>query len=675
MYLYREMTASPKIEKSSSAAFAMTLAEFAIARPAELLQRLADFDQRLRFDSLSHDQRDAWQQQLMLLQSWSHSFLATCPTAADCGIVFEYTLPRSTSRVDVVILGSSKVILLEFKVGKSAGGKADEDQISRYALDIAYYHKESRGLTVVPILFPTESQTSRTVVFGIDVPIESLRVTARNDFAAALSDELTVDLRSGRPPLDVSRWTNSVFAPIPGIIEATIQLFSKQNSRDIETTLAARSDIARVVDHIRDLINIAFNENKKILCLVSGVPGSGKTLVGLQVVHNQSTVAAAWKTTFLSGNKPLVDVLRAALSAEFRRSDALSKTLADARAKTLIHSVHTYLEDLSRSDKPPIENIVVFDEAQRAWHAAKMAKRDRDNKEKSDIFSEPHQMLSLMDRHSSGAVLIALCGTGQEIHDGEAGINEWIAVHGESFPHWDLRFAPDQDVTPEQTSSPNFYPDSLLHLGLSVRSHRADRHAGWVDAVLTGNSSKASRLINQSEFPILVTRSLDTARTWLRQNTIANRRCGLLASSEAKRLRAYGIEISKEFRDGIDYGIWFAGDPADFRSSNQLEVAATEFDCQGLELDRVGLCWCWDAVLENGQFEPRVLHGANWRTIKDPQKKQYAINKYRVLLTRAREGMVIWVPSGSETDPTRTAAEMDDVYEFLRACGTTPLPA
>jgi len=271
-------------------------------------------------------------------------------------------------------------------------------------------------------------------------------------------------------------------------------------------------------------------------------------------------------------------------------------------------------------------------------------------------------------------VVIALCGNGQEIHDGEAGVAEWVSARDIGYPRWQLvcspvaaKLAGISDEHPNTTIAPE------LHLAVSMRSHRAHRHGQWVDAVLRGRPDEARDHVAEEAFPIYLTRDLESAKRWLQRTTLGTRRCGLLASSSAARIRPYGIEVSAEFRKGIDYPHWFTADRSDFRSSYGLEVAATEFECQGLELDRVAVCWSWDMPFVEGRLTPRTFRGRAWTVIKKDRDREYAENKYRVLLTRAREAMILWVPPGDEVDVTRNPKEADGIAEYLLRCGARTL--
>ena len=336
-------------------------------------------------------------------------------------------------------------------------------------------------------------------------------------------------------------------------------------------------------------------------------------------------------------------------------------------------------EGLEKPNQPPVERVVVFDEVQRAWNL------DQNRKKHGLEVSEPETMLSILDRHRDWAVLVALVGGGQEIHSGEAGLAEWGQTIRDKFPEWKVAVSPKVLARDASTAGQTLFPDSnqgtleirehpALHLEVSLRSFRARKVAQWVDFVLAGEADKAASIFPElSNFPMAFTRSQAKAREWLRQHTRGRRRCGLVASSGALRLRADGLELSSGFRQGNRdmFVHWFLAEPPDIRSSNQLEVAASEFECQGLELDWVGLCWGGDFTFDMaaGTWSHRSLSGSRWGSIQRDIDRQYLLNTYRVLLTRARQGLVIWIPKGDESDETRPPAWFDKTADYLLRCG------
>ena len=386
---------------------------------------------------------------------------------------------------------------------------------------------------------------------------------------------------------------------------------------------------------------------------------------------------ASQQECFLSGNGPLVKIVSAALVKDARKrvkTDEAKRTVS-----AFIQNVHAFIKAYQDHDPSdlPYEHVVVFDEAQRAWDRAKSMKKFGRNE------SEPETMFKIMDRHRDWAVIVALVGGGQEIYDGEAGLSEWGKALSERYPNWEIRVSGEALFGGPSVAGnplfPNGPPTDLaiveqrdLHLSVSVRSFKAESINLWVNAVLNGNADAAREVASQIvDFPILLTRSLKEMRETLQTVTRGSRRNGLVASSGALRLRAHGIEVSSGFCRGYGYEHWFLSPREDYRSSYQLEVAATEFECQGLELDWVGLCWGDDLIRSplGDNWDYRALRGLKWSSIKIPRNRSYLLNRYRVLLTRAREGVVIWVPEGDSSDPTRDPARLDATADYLLRCG------
>lgn len=666
-------------------AYASLTARSLIESPDDVvIGRLIASDAVSGWTQVAHDQIFAWKNQLTILRAIASRLIAKDEALSEVAFVLEYRIPRREKRIDAAILLRQSVLLVEFKVGSSGANSDDIAQVLDYALDIAYYHAESHDKAVVPILCPTEMSSVELRPNGDDTLVNDLLICGSDRLADFVMKRLLGEDKR-QPLISAKSWTLSQYKPIPGVIEATVRLFSKHAVEDIRSALAEDQVIVKTIRYVEGLISKARADGSKILCLITGVPGAGKTLTGLQIAHMEELSESSWRTVFMSGNGPLMKVLRAALAADYSKNQGISQAKARALANSMLHSVHSYLAESLRLEKAPAEKVIIFDEAQRAWDKAKMEKMagkarklgavDEISEQLTDVHSEPWQLLSILDRHSDGAVAVALCGNGQEIHDGEAGVAEWISARNAGFPHWTLVSSPIAAELGGIGSDVAVTVAPELHLSVPFRSHRANEHAAWVDAVLAGDPTTARAAINQKAFPILLTRDLEAARDWLWQNTLGSRRCGLLASSGAGRLRPYGIEVSADFRSGVDYAQWFTKGRDDLRSSYFLEVAATEFECQGLELDRVGLCWSWDLLLAAGHVLPRTFRGKVWTRIKSSREQEYVLNKYRVLLTRAREGMIIWVPQGRKNDPSRQVGETDAIADYLLSCGVNPLNA
>lgn len=427
------------------------------------------------------------------------------------------------------------------------------------------------------------------------------------------------------------------------------------------------------------IVNEARKCSRRIICFLTGVPGAGKTLAGLSAVHDPILRPDGRPTAvFLSGNGPLVRIVRAALVKDLARRQCRTAD-SEREVSTFIQNVHAFLGHYAfkAPDDIPPENVVVFDEAQRAWSGEQMRRKRRGE------ISEAALMLDIMERCSDWAVIVALVGFGQEIHQGEAGLQEWgDALRGRPG-RWLVSASP-LVLEPDSVTAVRLFKDeppkellvrheARFHLATSIRSHRALVMSDWVEALLEGDSAHARLLFEQTrEFPIRRTRDLQRARGWLRAHADQSPypgNCGLVASSGGVRLRAYGLEVSSAFRRGYPYEEWFLADPGDTRAASMLEVAATEFECQGLELDWVGVAWGGDLLFDGAGWRARRFVGNKWLSVHTEVGLRFILNKYRVLLTRARRGMVLWIPPGSITDTTLAAKQFDATAAYLESCG------
>ncbi|WP_298331557.1 DUF2075 domain-containing protein [Asticcacaulis sp.] len=414
------------------------------------------------------------------------------------------------------------------------------------------------------------------------------------------------------------------------------------------------------------------------LCFVTGVPGAGKTLAGLNIATQRSESHADEHATFLSGNGPLVDVLREALARDQSARTGRSKKHVERDVRAFIQNIHHFRDDCAGSATIPSEHVVVFDEAQRAWTRAQASKFMQAKRGIADFdMSEPEFLLSVMDRHPDWCTVVCLIGGGQEINTGEAGLSEWMSAIRARFPHWWVYASAqivqtDYDLNREarafiQQDQVTLSDD--LHLGVSMRSFRAETLSGFVSHLLNGEAEAARAAFAQlTAYPLVITRDLNAARRWLRSKARGTERYGLVASSGAHRLKPEGVHV----KASIEPVNWFLNDREDVRSSWYLEDVATEFDVQGLELDWVGVCWDADYRYSEGGWQHHKFAGTKWRNVNDAFAQLYLKNAYRVILTRARQGMVIFVPKGDVDDPTRPPGFYDATYAFLKDCG---LPA
>ncbi len=653
-----------------------TLANFFGDDPARILGRLSS---AVQHRELQRRQITAWKRELAVLLASGKDLVTMFPQARNWSVLLEYPIPRRHRRLDAVLLAADVIFCLEFKTQDKVYTLSAQRQVEDYALDLRDFHKESAGKRIVPIVVVPNAPTVASRSEITTDPVSGVRLANATNLVEVIAETFSNELRATGYPIDAAEWDNSEYRPVPTIIEAAEALYAGHNVRELVHSHAGVINLTLTSDKLVEIIREAQLKAEKVICFVTGVPGAGKTLAGLNVVHNPALRREGRPAgVFLSGNGPLVKIVSAAISRDQKRRN--NRGDEERIVSTFIQNVHTFVrEGLEKPSKPPVERIVVFDEAQRAWNAGQNLKKTG-----LDI-SEPDVMLSILDRHIGWAVLIALIGGGQEIHSGEAGLMEWGKTLREKYAHWNVTVSPkalDIDVS---LSGHRLFPDDdyglleirkepALHLEVNVRSFRARKLAEWVDAVLALTPDRAAALMSDlGEFPVALTRSRAVAREWLRNFTRGRHRCGLVASSGALRFRADGLELSTGFRQGNRdmYVHWFLAEPPDVRSSNQLEVAASEFECQGLELDWVGVCWGGDFAFDSAasQWSYRHFSGSRWGILKGDIDRRYLLNTYRVLLTRARRGFIIWIPIGDSADETRPPALFDSTADYLQKCG------
>ena len=493
--------------------------------------------------------------------------------------------------------------------------------------------------------------------------------------------------QSSEDEIIADEWLSSIYKPTPTIIEAAQALYRGHSVEEISRSDSGAINLSKTAKAISEIISESKLNGIKSICFLTGVPGAGKTLAGLNLANSWHNADESEHAVFLSGNGPLVDVLREALArneVETARDNGekKKKSITISKAKAFIQNIHHFRDDALENTKAPIERVVVFDEAQRAWTLKQTASFMKAKKGKADFNqSEPEFLISVMDRHSDWATIICLIGGGQEINTGEAGLHEWFSSLKRSFPNWNIHIS-SKLVDYEYTQGTSLYKDiSLnrihihddLHLSVSLRSFRSEKIAAFVKAVLDCDSetAKALYLELQSTYPICITRDISCAKSWLRSKARGSERYGLLASSGAIRLKPFAINV----KNSIDPINWFLNDEKDIRSSYFLEDVATEFDVQGLELDWTCVAWDADLRYDGKEWLRRSFRGAKWQTVNDEDAKRYLLNAYRVLLTRARQGMVIFVPNGSSEDETRPHSFYDETYNYLRALGVVEICA
>ncbi len=597
-------------------------------------------------------------------------------------LLLEFAIPRMGKRVDVILLAHGIVFVLEFKIGERHYTTHALDQVLDYALDLKNFHADSHARPIIPVLAATNAAPYANAPRAFDDQVFApLRVN--RDTLGPLLGQLADDFAA--PTFDPIAWRDSPYHPTPTIVEAAQALYRGHSVSEISRSDAGAINLSHTTTAIAAVIHASKTAGEKAICFVTGVPGAGKTLAGLNLANERLRDDRGEPAVFLSGNGPLVTVLREALARdEHSRRQASGQTLtkkaALTRAQTFIQNIHHFRDEALTSSHPPRERITIFDEAQRAWTQHKTADFMQRKRNYPDFsMSEPEFLISIMDRHVGWAVIVCLIGGGQEIHTGEAGLLEWFRVLRARFAHWRVYCSPnltDDEYLRGDPVEAHVAPHQLtheprLHLAVSVRSYRAEHVSAFVKALLDNSPEVARSLLHQiaSSYPLVLTRDLQHAKRWLRSQARASERYGLLASSGALRLRALGLNV----RADLDVANWFLAGKEDVRSSYYLEETATEFDIQGLELDWT--CMVWDADLRyTGQgWRFHEFVGAKWRSINDTTRQRYLLNAYRVLLTRARQGMVIVVPPGDNNDPTRSSEYYDGTYHFLSQLGLRQL--
>lgn len=588
-------------------------------------------------------------------------------------VALEYDLMRLEKRADAVVLTDRAILVLEFK--RSDRSPAALAEAEDYALDLRDFHAGSRSHPILPVLVTGGVRGfTPPVQDAFPLPGVLSPLACGPDGLAALFGWVQASMPAA--PLDGAAWLAAPYRPVPGIVEAATMLFARHGVAEIAAARADAANLRETAAAIARAVDQARRDQAKRVIFVTGIPGAGKTLCGLNTVFGAARQDGA---AFLTGNAPLVAVLREALARDAVARRAGSKSQALREVKAAIQNVHRFLEDCAPDPgRLPPERLIVFDEAQRAWDEAK-ARRGTQNRPGRLTMSEPAHCLEIMGRREGWTVVVALIGNGQEINTGEAGLREWGDVIARD-PRWGAVAAERvlRAADPLQRIASGHPPwlaiDEALDLRVPLRAVRDATVAGWVEAVLAGDAVGAASIAAAAvDFPVFVTRDLDAMRVALRGFTRGHRRAGVLRSSGAKRLRGEGLAAEVPAEEVPD---WFLNRWPDIRASDALEAAATEYACQGLELDVCGLAWGGDFIRDGAGWSARRLAGTRWQA--ERSEAHYVLNTYRVLLTRARSETVIWVPRGSTTDDpfhdaTRDAAPMDAVASFLSACGARPL--
>ena len=666
--------------------------------------------------------KEAWKGEIALLKKvlvpWS---------SENAQIIFEYNIPRLGKRIDVVLLLQGLIFCLEFKVGQKAALQADVEQVMDYALDLKNFHLFSHDKKIIPILIPTQHQSSTTEFKPsvYDDGIYNPLITGE-DGLQELIEKVLEHAGVSSQDENTENWLISPYSPTPTIIEAARTLYENHSVEDITRHEADKVSTDQTIAYILNVIENSKNKREKSICFVTGVPGAGKTLVGLDIAVKQTYKDGVKDNengaVYLSGNGPLVAVLKEALARDNWhkcKEKGEKKKLSDSQREVgeFIQVIHNYRDNMLAKIKNPVENgiveidptkavkpdeetgfgevehVAIFDEAQRSWTQKRIAdylKRGGTygNKLKVPNFpmSEAEFLIWSLDQREDWATIICLVGGGQEINTGEAGIAEWIEALNNKFKKWKVYISDkltepeyaEGQVTEKLKGNPNVNFSDKLHLAVSLRSFRAETLSNFIHSLLSFNANSAVlyQEIKKKKYPILLTRDMDKARQWLREHARGNEHTGILVTKVAARFKPLAVNVLAQGDENAIH--WFLEDKTDIRSSNYLEDAATEIQVQGLELDYACVLWDADMRCENGVWTYHKFNGKDkWNPENNDENKKYMLNAYRVLLTRARQGLVICVPEGNSNktpegfpeDPTRLPEFYDGTYEYLKSLG------
>lgn len=618
-------------------------------------------------------QNNSWQEQIEILQQVLKDYSGT--------IFFEFSIPRMGKRIDVLAIINSVIFVIEFKVSENKYLRDFVEQVWDYTLELKNFHKPSHSAAIVPILVVTGASNSfLDIVFSshddkVPYPIR----TNQKDLSIAIKSVL--DYFNEEQSISGFEFAKGSYSPTPSIIEAAVSLYNNHSVEAITRSDADATNLTHTTGFVSEIIDLAKNENLKIICFVTGVPGAGKTLVGLNIATQHLDRTKGNTSVYLSGNGPLVLILQEALARDrIQREKSLGNKITKSQAKqavkAFIQIIHHYRDEYLRSKEAPYDHVAIFDEAQRAWNKEQTVKFMRQKKNQPSFdYSEPEFLISCLDRHKDWAVIVCLVGGGQEINTGEAGISEWLHAIDKTFPEWRVYISPN--LTDSEYLAVNEINslklknrikfNSNLHLGVSMRSFRSEKLAQFVKLLLDLEYEKAKIILEEliQKYPIVLTRNLPEAKKWLKIKARGSERYGIVVSSQAQRLKPFAIDV----KSPINPINWFLDGKDDVRSSFYLEDVATEFHVQGLELDWACVTWDGDLRYSLDEWKTFSFRGSKWQNINNPERKKYLINAYRVLLTRARQGMVIVVPQGSQEDQTRKSEYYDSTFSYLLSLG------
>ncbi|TVQ15870.1 MAG: DUF2075 domain-containing protein [Bacteroidetes bacterium] len=618
-------------------------------------------------------QNKSWELQIPILKSSLNGY--------DGEIFFEFSIPRMGKRVDTILLIEGVLFVIEFKVGETKFLNMNIEQVWDYALDLKNFHEPSHIIPIIPILVATEAETSfinittTTHNDNLILPV----MAGKNDLKTAVENGLA--FFNQNPSKLKEDFSAGRYAPTPTIIEAALSLYNNHSVEEITRNDSSAINLTKTTNAISDIIYKAREEKKKFICFVTGVPGAGKTLVGLKVATAHMDNQNGNASVYLSGNGPLVSILQEALARdrvkqEKESGQRLTKKAARQSVKAFIQNIHHYRDAYITDPNPPYDHVAIFDEAQRAWTKEQTASFMKSKKGIQNFnHSEPEFLISCLDRHPDWAVVICLVGGGQEINTGEAGISEWLSAVHNTFSNWDVIISPNltdteyvaDDMIKKLKSSGKIKFHDDLHLAVSMRSFRAENVSLFVKQLLDMDKAGAANTYNKfkEKYPIVLTRDLNKAKQWIKEKARGSERYGIVVSSQAQRLKPLAIDV----RYKIDPVNWFLEGKDDVRSSFFLEDAATEFQVQGLELDWACVTWDGDLRYSDDGWKYFAFKGNKWQNINSPDRRKYLLNAYRVLLTRARQGMIIVVPDGSSEDHTRKKEYYNSTFAYFKDIG------
>lgn len=620
--------------------------------------------------SLESLQKNAWIKQIQFLKNALKPF-------KDGQLYFEFAIPRMGKRVDNILIINDLIFVLEFKIDDSQYQKYATEQVVDYCLDLKNFHQASHNEKLIPVLISTNAAAIENVVEVNDCLFEPIYANKEN-----LGSTISLLLKHGTSrKINTFDWESSIYKPTPTIIEAAQALYKGHDVKEISRHDAGAINLSRTTNCINKIIDDSKAYKKKSICFLTGVPGAGKTLAGLNIANERLKTDKDEHAVFLSGNGPLVEVLREALTRDEvasakEKGEKITKKIVATKTHAFIQNIHHFRDDNLIIDSAPTEKVIIYDEAQRAWAKEQVSSFMKQKKGIENFnMSEPEYLINLMDKHQDWCTIICLIGGGQEINTGEAGVSEWLKALKINHGHWDIYysnlFLTDENYLSDEGLknwiSDNGKKEVDLHLSVSVRSFRSEKISELMHQILESKISTVNYLFSEvkNDFPIYLTRKLSTAKNWLRAKAKGSERFGIIASSGGKRLRPCGIDVNNI----LDAPNWFLNNSDDVRSSNHLEDAATEFDIQGLEIDWVCLAWDINFYHKEGTWWYQKFKGTKWQNIKIPNDRAFLKNTYRVLMTRARQGLIIYLPYGDDLDITRPTALYESTFNYFKSCG------